>query len=129
MRNTNVVRVLMLCVAVVFAASSAFAQQPPEPQQPPPAPPAQEERQQDRDTTTLQGELVRVDADAKMLVVKGADGKDVEFAYTDTTEISGAQDNAAGLATVKEGRVTVHFTEDAASNKKTATRIIVEPKQ
>jgi len=29
---------------------------------------------------------------------------------------------------VKEGRVTVHFTEDVQTKAKTATKIIVEPK-
>jgi glucose/arabinose dehydrogenase len=134
MRKTNVaVRVLFGGAVMLFATGSAFAQAP---QQPPPSeqqPPAQQERQRDpqqnRQATTLQGELVRVDAEAKLLVVKGADNKEVEFAYTDSTQISGAQDSAAGLATMKEGRVTVHFTEDASSKKKTATRIIVEPKK
>jgi hypothetical protein len=30
---------------------------------------------------------------------------------------------------MKDGRVTVHFTEDAQTKAKTATRIIVQPKQ
>jgi hypothetical protein len=49
----------------------------------------------------------------------------VKFEYNDSTEISGTQ-GAAGLATMTEGRVTVHFTEDAETKAKTATRIIVE---
>ena len=56
-------------------------------------------------------------------------GADLVFTYTDKTEISGAQKDAAGLATMKEGRVTVHFTEDAQTKAKTATRIIVAAKE
>jgi hypothetical protein len=56
-------------------------------------------------------------------------GADLSFTYTDKTEISGAHKDAAGLATMKEGRVTVHFTEDAQTKAKTATRVSVEPKK
>ena len=77
----------------------------------------------------VEGELVSVDADAKKITIKPLTGADLVFTYTDKTEISGAQKDAAGLATVKEGRVTVHFTEDAQTKAKTASRIIVEPKK
>jgi hypothetical protein len=43
------------------------------------------------------------------------------------TEVTGAKEAVAGLATMKGTRVTVHFTE--AGNIKTATRIQVEPRQ
>ena len=65
---------------------------------------------------------------AKTITIKPVTGADLVFTYTDKTEISGAQKDAAGLATMKEGRVTVHFTEDAQTKAKTATRIIVQPK-
>jgi hypothetical protein len=67
-----------------------------------------------------------VDANAKRITVKPATGPDLIFTYTDTTEISGAQKDAAGLATAKDARVTVHFTEDAKTKAKMATRIIVQ---
>ena len=76
-----------------------------------------------------EGELVSVDATAKKITIKPLTGADLVFTYNDKTEISGAQKDASGLATVKEGRVTVHFTEDAQTKAKTATKIIVEPKQ
>jgi NADH dehydrogenase FAD-containing subunit len=77
----------------------------------------------------VEGELVSVDAEAKKVTVKPASGPELMFAYTETTEASGAQKDAAGLATMKEARVTVHFTEDAKTKARTATRIIVQPKQ
>ena len=70
-----------------------------------------------------------VDADAKKITVKPATGADLVIAYTDTTEISGETKDAAGLASLKDARVTVHFTEDAQTKTRTATRIIVQPKK
>ena len=77
----------------------------------------------------VEGDLVSVDTVAKRITVKPLTGADLVFTYTDKTEISGAQKDAAGLATMKEGRVTVHFTEDAQTKAKTATRIIVAAKK
>jgi Cu/Ag efflux protein CusF len=77
----------------------------------------------------VEGELVSVDADTKKITIKPATGADLVFTYTDKTEISGAQKDAAGLATMKQGKVTVHFTEDAQTKAKTATRVIVAPKK
>jgi len=77
----------------------------------------------------VEGDLVSVDATTKMITVKPLTGADLTFTYNDKTEISGAQKDAAGLATMKEGRVTVHFSEDAQTKARTATRVIVEPKK
>lgn len=104
-------------LALAMGVNPAYAQEP----QPQPAP-AQPEAAQSQ---SIQGDLVSVDAEAKLLTVKDAEGKELQFAYNDSTDISGTQ-GAAGLATMTEGRVTVHFTEDADTKKKTATRIIVE---
>lgn len=77
----------------------------------------------------VEGELVSVDAATKKITIKPLTGADLVFTYNDKTDISGAHKDAAGLATMKEGRVTVHFTEDAETKAKTATRVIVEPKK
>ena len=69
--------------------------------------------------SSVQGELTKVDAAAKTLSVKTAKGE-MEFQYTDQTQISGAN-GPEGLATQSGAPVKVHF--DAAS--KTATRIEV----
>ena len=97
-------------------------------QTPPPTPPAGQERAAQL-RSPVEGDLVSVDTTAKTITVKPLSGADVAFTYTDKTEISGAQKDAAGLATMSEGRVTVHFTEDAQTKAKTATRIIVAPKK
>jgi hypothetical protein len=116
-------------MAVVLAAPVSAQTPPPTPQTQaqPPTPPAQERAPQLR--SPVEGDLVSVDTVAKMLTIKPLTGADLVFTYTDKTEISGAQKDAAGLATMKEGRVTVHFTEDAQTKSRTATRIIVQPKQ
>jgi hypothetical protein len=70
---------------------------------------------------TLKGELVKVDADAKTITVKGADGVETEFAYTATTNVPGGSEGVSGLATKSGSKVTVHYTNDMG--KKTATKI------
>jgi YD repeat-containing protein len=99
--------------ALVFAAPALASQAAPQPKDPAP----------------IMGDLVKVDTDKKVVTVKVADGTETEFQYNDSTEISGATKDAAGLATMKEGRVTVHFKEDAQTRSKLATRIIVQPKK
>jgi hypothetical protein len=76
----------------------------------------------------IEGDLVSVDADAKEITIKQASGEELVIAYTDATTISGAENDAAGLATTTDAKVTVHYTEDAETKKKTATRIIVQPR-
>ena len=115
-------------LAVVLAAP-ASAQTPsptPQPQAQTPAAPAQAAQPL---RSPVEGELVSVDAATKKITIKPLTGADLSFTYNDKTEISGAQKDAAGLATMKEGRVTVHFTEDAQTKARTASRIIVEPKK
>ena len=60
--------------------------------------------------TTIEGELVRVDTTARIIVVKTAEGKEEQLAYTDTTKVIGAQSNVAGLASSTPAQVSVRFT-------------------
>jgi hypothetical protein len=114
-------------MAVVLATPvSAQTPPPPQPQAQPPAP---QERAPAQLRSPVEGDLVSVDSTAKQITIKPLTGADLVFTYSDKTEISGAQKDAAGLATLKEGRVTVHFTEDAQTKARTATRIIVAPKK
>jgi hypothetical protein len=110
-------------LALTVGLAPAFAQA-----QAPPPQPEQRQAQPARDPAPVTGDLVTVDTAAKSITVKLANGNEEKFTYNDTTEISGAKDGAAGLATMKEGRVTVHFKDDSASRSKLATRIIVLPK-
>jgi hypothetical protein len=102
--------------AFLTFASVASAQTP----APPPAPDSQTQRA----PAPIAGDLVNVDSTAMTLTVKKADGTEETLKYTDATEVQGAKDGAAGLATAKNSKVTVHFTEK--DRTKTATRIIVQ---
>ena len=117
-------RMIVTASAFSFAlgvSSLAYAQQQAPPAQSPP-PASQSESAK---TMSLQGELVKVDADAKTISVKTADGAEVLFTYNDKTEVQGARE-IAGLATQAGSKVTVQYTAD--KDKKIATRIEVQPK-
>ena len=118
-----------LAAALFIAPALAGAQSPsPSPAPAPtqaPAPSAAEPRADK--AMTAKGELVKVDADAKTITIKGADGVETEFAYTATTDVKGGSDGVAGLATKSGSKVTVHFTTDMG--KKTATKIEVGDKK
>ncbi len=123
MRTTGRLALVTAGVAMltfVLGAAPAMAQA--EPQQPPP-------QRQAQQPAPIQGELTNVDATAKTLAVKTSDSE-VVFQYNDKTEVTGAKEGVAGLATMKGARVAVHFTEDTQAKTRTATRIIVQaPKQ
>ncbi len=90
-----------------------------------PAPAAGESRSARAEKVT--GELVKVDAVAKKITIKGADGTDTDFAYSDATDVGGGQDGVAGLATKAGTKVTVHYKSDMGT--KTATKIEVDEKK
>jgi hypothetical protein len=114
-------------LALTLGIAPAFAQAQAPPPQPQPQP-EQRQAQPAKDATTVSGEIVSVDATAKSLTIKVADGTEQTFMYNDATQITGAKDGAAGLATMREGKVTVHFKDDPDAKHKLATRIIVQPK-
>jgi hypothetical protein len=113
--KTSFILALAAC-GLLTISSGTFAQQPPPPEQ----------SQRAKAPQTIAGDLTDVDTTAKTLTVKSADGSEVTFKYTEATEISGAKGGAAGLATMKDAKVTVHFTEDSKDHGKTATRVIVQ---
>jgi hypothetical protein len=119
-------------MAVVFAAPVSAQTPSPTPQtqaQPSVQTPAPASQAAQPLKSPVEGDLVSVDTATKKITIKPLTGPDLVFTYNDKTAISGAQKDAAGLATMSEGRVTVHFSEDADTKAKTATRVIVEPKK
>jgi hypothetical protein len=96
-----------LMVLVVGAAPFAASQEP-----------AQE-------PAPIQGALVSVDTEAMTITVMTADDMTVLFQYTAETKVTGGQESVAGLATTKDARVTVRFTEKG--DTKIATEIEVQP--
>jgi hypothetical protein len=59
---------------------------------------------------TARGELKSVDSTKKTLTIKPETGADMVFMYNDDTKITGAQNGAAGLATMSGRQLTVHYT-------------------
>lgn len=112
-------------LAIVIATPASVSAQTPAPAAQTPSQPP-EKAQAPAVKSPVEGELVSVDTTSKRITVKPTTGADLTFTYTETTEISGAQKDAAGLATAKDAKVTVHFTEDAKTKARMATRIVVQ---
>lgn len=121
MKLTNTALIAFAFTAFV-AAAPAMAQEPAIPQQDKAAP--VQEKADKAKTQTAMGELVKVDAEKMTLSVRQADGAELTFSYNDTTEISGDQKTAQGLATAEGSRVTVHYT--STDTAKIATKIEVK---
>jgi hypothetical protein len=102
-------------VAMMVAAIPVRAQQ---------APPA---NRQEAQPTVTQGELTRVDATAKTLSIRTAQGADMQFRYTEETKIIGADKGVAGLATMAGSQVRVSHTKQGEDN--VATQIEVVPQE
>jgi hypothetical protein len=78
-----------------------------------PAPPAQAEK-------VFEGQLTKVDANAKAIMVKGAGDAEMTFEYTDATQIVGSP-NVQGLAGKTGTELKVTYRD--AGGKHTATKI------
>ena len=63
-------------------------------------------------SASVRGELLRVDVDAKLLVIKPAEGMEVPFVYNDETKVVGTGAGIAGLAAMTGARVTVRYTTE-----------------
>ena len=90
-----------------------------------PAAPAQDAKPMAA-AAAIRGELIEVDIKARTLSVMTASNTKVQFSYNDATQVPGAKEGVAGLATMKNAQVAVHFSEDAKTNAKIATRIEVQ---
>jgi hypothetical protein len=114
-----------LCMAM--SASPLMAQQ--APQAPQPAPrqeaPAPDQGKSTQQAMAIEGELVRVDVDAKRLWVRSSEGEK-QFTFTDQTEITGEGRNVEGLATMAGTRVKVEYKSEGTSA--VATKIDIQPR-
>jgi hypothetical protein len=126
-------------VTSMLAGGSAIAMQDPMPQ-PQPVPQPEQQRPMDQPrtadepraiemhTNTATGELQSVDTEERKLKVKSAAGEEWTFTYTDSTEITGAQDGISGLATKDGAKVKVTFTGDDDYRVATKVELIEERK-
>lgn len=111
--------------ALAMATAPAWAQTPPAGGQTP-APKEQPAEPKAGPSTTLQGDLLRVDTDAKTIAIQPAEGSDQVFKYTDDTKVVGGDKGVAGLATMKGSRVTVTFKSEGKD--RVATQIEIHPR-
>ena len=86
-----------------------------------------QDRSREPEPASVTGELTRVMPDQKAFTVKSTSGAEMLFRYNDQTVITGAENNAAGLATSSGSEVTVSYKNDSAGNM--ATRIEIHPKR
>ena len=93
----------------------------------PPADQAQAPSDHKMTSKKIEGELLSVDDATKMLSIRTKDGSEVKVAYNEQTKISGATDQAAGLATAAGSKVKVETSGEGASA--VATKISVEAKK
>ena len=78
------------------------------------------------ETKNYEGSLSKIDVAAKLITVKGADNKEMMFAYNDQTQISGVE-NAQGLTGKTGSTLKVAYRENRGINL--ASRIEVAPTQ
>ena len=114
----------LMAVCAVFALTlsvTAFALQQPPAQPPAQNPPAQNPPAADK---TYQGQLSKVDATAKEIILKGADNKEMVFTYNDQTKMTGVDNGAQGLAGKSGSNLKVTYRENRGTNL--ATQIEVQ---
>jgi hypothetical protein len=114
---------LALSSAAFMACSQDTPSVMPPAAQEPATPPAAE---QGARSSMIEGELVRLDTDAKLIVVKTAAGFDQQLRYTDQTFVNGANRGIAGLAGTAGTRVSVRVTGEGTD--RVATEITVHPR-
>jgi hypothetical protein len=84
-------------------------------------------QQAQQQAQVAQGELLSVDASAKVLTIKPAQGAEQKFQYTEQTKVTGARGGVAGLATMGGRQIVVHFTAQGAN--RVATEIELQPEK
>jgi uncharacterized protein YabE (DUF348 family) len=94
MRTTKRALFVLAAILLMVGAISAVAQEP----------------------SIAEGQLLRVDANAKTLVIRTADGTQMQFIYTDDTKVTGADDSISGLATMTGADVTVSYMKKQQDN-------------
>ena len=76
----------------------------------------------------FQGQLAKVDADAKQIIVKGANNQEMTFDYTEATQVLGPERNVQGLAGKTGADLKISYRD--AAGKHLATKIeTAEPKK
>lgn len=72
----------------------------------------------------FQGELTKVDSAARSLSVKGTNGQEMTFSYTDQTQVNNPEKNVQGLAGKAGTELKVTYSEQGGKSVATAIEII-----
>ena len=75
----------------------------------------------------FQGQLDRVDASAKSIVVKDSTNKEMTFEYTDATQIAGAEKTVQGLAGKTGTELKITYRDSGAKHVATKIEMIENP--
>ena len=62
-----------------------------------------------QESMSVEGELLSVDTDAMTFTIRASDATEHSFAYTVETQVTGAQEGAAGLSTVTGQQVVIAY--------------------
>ena len=109
----------------VAAQDQAREPAPPSSQAPPSqTPPSSQTPPAQAQANVAQGQLLRVDPNAKVIEIRSSESSQMQFKYNDQTKVTGADKGVAGLATMSGSTVRVHFTKQGQDN--IATEIEVE---
>ena len=73
--------------------------------------------------TVAQGQLLRVDVNAKTLAIRSSDVNQMQFRYTEQTKVVGGDRSVAGLATMAGSPVTIKYTKQGADNVATEIEV------
>lgn len=76
-----------------------------------------------QEPASTEGQLLRVDPDAMTLAIQASDGSEQEFAFTEETQVTGAEGGVAGLATMSGQTVVIQYEN---GDPPTATAIEVQ---
>jgi hypothetical protein len=112
--TVTAISVAVMLVIVPFASGQQEKGGAPPAQERPGAPPAQAAEK------VFEGQLTKVDANAKSITVKGAN-QEMTFDYTDATQVTGSEKSVQGLAGKTGTDLKVSYRE--AAGKRTATKI------
>ena len=75
----------------------------------------------------FEGQLTKVDADAKSISVKGATGPEMVFNYDEQTQVIGPDKTIQGLAGKSGTPLKVSYREDKGSNWATRIEVVEKP--
>ena len=76
-----------------------------------------QEPQGEPELLSVQGELISVNPDLQLLVIRTAENVEVEFHFSEETEVAGSDETVAGLATMSGSQVTVHYRAEGEDLK------------